>query len=217
MLRVILISFQILFFSTFQIKAEEVQSTVNLYGTTFIYGAPLWINTNDPNFKTTDLLKMSKNFRDQKGPSFILEAIPVNENFENWTTMFAVKAFNVGRKAPMGAWEDNTLATFRQVCGGLSIQYLEQQSDISLVQIICPKILGYNQDGYNDGVGEIGLFAFYVNNTTAISHYIEWRGNAFSPTNKAEWPVSEVIIQKAINDMKQTRAINENSIVSFNE
>ncbi|MEZ5758810.1 MAG: hypothetical protein R3D86_11370 [Emcibacteraceae bacterium] len=195
--------------------AKEVESTINLYGNVFTYGIPPWIDPNAADFKEEDLLKKSKYFKDQKGPSFIIEAIPVDQEFDSWTTIFAIKALNLGQAVPISRWEDQTLNTFRQTCGDVSIEYLDTGSTASLVQIICPKVLGYTQDGYNDGVGEIALFAFYISGTTLISHYIEWRGKAFHPLDKAAWPVDDNMLSKQISALKKTTVISKKGIIKF--
>jgi len=85
------------------------------------------------------------------------------------------------------------------------------------MKVVCPKIIGFNLDGYNEGVGQISLFAFFISGTTLIKHYIKWRGDAFSSLDKSTWPVSEAALEVAITSIKKSSVANEESIVKLTD
>lgn len=193
-------------------KAINITSGINLYGVTFQHGSPPWLKrvTDDQ-----EILKASKFFKDQKGPKFIYEAIPADETFEAWKTIYVVKALKNIQKMPLSKWEFSNLTIFRQVCPDVQIEYLVMGAKVSLVQVVCQKILNYSQDGYDKGMGEVGLFVFMKQDDVLISHYTEWRGEAFTYRDRKSWPVTEGQLQEGIVNMKKAKAIGQKSIVTF--
>ena len=193
-------------------NAEEskVKSVVNLYGVTFTYGAPPWVTPGD------DLLGQIKPFRDQKGPSFLLELIPSDQEFESWTDMFSVTAFRNNGPVPVSKWQMVSLNSLKQVCRGYKEETLLSANNVSLVKVYCPRVVAaVPMKGYEGGVGQVAVFAFMANGNVLINHRMEWRGPAFEISNPESWPTSQDEIDRSLSILKQAEAIGVNGIVSF--
>lgn len=190
-------------------KPQSITSVINLYGVAFSYGSPPWIEV------AINIAKESKFYKNQQGRDFIYEAIPSDETFENWKTMYAVKARKARQNVTLTAWEDSNINVFKKACQDVKIKYLVMDVNVSFAQIICPKVVNFNLHGYENGVGEVGLFAFLKHDNVFISHYIEWRGDAFDAHDRESWPVDEEQLNKAIANLKKASTFKDGKVVSF--
>ena len=128
-----------------------------------------------------------------------------------------MRALKTRQNVSLAKWENPTLNNFKQSCLDLQINYLQQKSEISLVQVICPQHIGTTEHGYTNKTGEIGLFVFIKKDGVLISHYTEWRGNAFDFRSRESWPMSEQKFEEAILNMKKAKAIKDNISIGFTE
>lgn len=203
--------FTLYFLTTAAISQDQrASSVVNLYGVTFKYGIPPWVTPGN------DMLKQMKPFRDQKGPSFLLEFIPADQEFENWTEMFSVSAFRNNQPAPVEMWRQVSLATLAKVCSGYDEQTLLTGEKVVLVKVICPRVTAVAPiEGFSGGVGQVAVFAFMVSGNVLINHRMEWRGSAFDAGNKSSWPATGEEIDEALSILKQATAMNGQTLVQF--
>lgn len=190
-------------------QEQKASSVVNLYGVTFSYGIPPWVTPGE------NMLQQVKPFRDQKGPSFLMEFIPSDEEFESWNNMFAISAFRNNTPVPMTIWQQVSLDTLRKVCVGYSETPLVQEEKVALVQVVCPRIAGVPLQGYDGDVGQVAVFAFLMHGGVLINHRMEWRGEAFDGDDRATWPVEPSELETVAQSFRGAKAFKDGETVSF--
>jgi len=152
----------------------------------------------------------SEFYRDQKGPSFIIEQIPKGESFEAWSQLFAIHGSYLpnAQNLTIKQFANVNMRPFIQACGeeNISITKLEDATSALTIILFCaaspngPINLGYGSDK-----GEIALMTFRRQDDTFIKVYHEWRGPKFTAANNATWPVTPAVLNEMIRRFKNIR------------
>lgn len=190
-------------------QEQKVSSVINLYGVTFTYGIPPWVTPGDT------MLDQVKTFRDQKGPSFLIEFIPSDEEFESWNKMFAISAYRNTAPVPIDLWQNVSLDTLRKVCQGYKETVLVKQEKVALVQVVCPRIAGVPLKGYEGDIGQVAVFAFLMNGSVLINHRMEWRGAAFDGEDESSWPVEVSEVEAVAQALQGAKATGGAGVIAF--
>ncbi len=186
------------------VDPEKITQTIHLYDAVVAYPAPSWQRTADPTHA-------SEFYRNQNGPTFILEQIPKGEKFEKWNRMYAVFAVKIQGLA-FKDFINQTLAPFFSVCGkeNFSVVPLQQQADAITLRILCQNSpSGPAKFGYGDGVGEVTLIRFGQVGSTFIKVYHHWRGKSFMATDPASWPVPAAELETMVKRFETIRFIGK--------
>lgn len=173
--------------------AAKIKRNINLHGVTLHYNSPPWSSGNKK-----DILNESRLSRQQKGPLFVIESIPKDQKFESWKTLFGIKANKYQTSPNIDQWVYSNLIVFKQNCNGYQSRLISKNKHFALVYVFCPAIKKTNLNQNKEKTGEIAVFSFFTLNRVAISHYLEWRGKAFTIANKNSWPVSENEFKRGI-------------------
>ncbi|MBN8196965.1 hypothetical protein [Thalassospira povalilytica] len=176
-------------------KPLEVTAVVNVYDNLVTYPMPLWVNPDSP----TDIIKESKHFRDQKGPSFVLEQIPADQDFENWKQIYVVSGLYIGRDIPISKVINTYLSGFRQACMKRDVKFYQVKSPENTIVAFCEKF--YSATGLQGTMkdhGEVMVRRHFMSGGAIISVTYEWRGPAFNYADDSTWPVSEAEIKKVL-------------------
>lgn len=197
-LKILILLFTVLVSQTFAAEKISEQMT-NLYGKTFSYSIPPWSSGD-----MDKIMDESKFSRQQQGPMFMLEAVPAAESFESWKTIFSIRAAQ-SSKIPLQQWVNMSLKSFMDYCESPEFVTLKEDKKSQTIKVVCPKVIGLSLFGYDEGVGEIGVFRFLKDDDVLVSHYIEWRGRAFDKTDEKTWPVSQDKIQDGIAIIERSK------------
>jgi hypothetical protein len=197
-----------IFYSSTPARAQPVSSkdipvsVTKIFDAIVRYPAPSW-------YKPSIQLDQSEYFRDQKGPSFIIEQIPKGEKFDDWSKLHAVRGIYIGknRTVVLRKFAMATVVPFFQVCGkeNVRIDPIVKSADTMTFMIICSNstnMKAASVDGtsvYGEGIGQVGLYRLFKFRNTFIKIYQEWRGKKFNKNDIATWPVN----QKELNLMKE--------------
>ncbi|MBT5943648.1 MAG: hypothetical protein HOK98_00855 [Rhodospirillaceae bacterium] len=187
---------------------------IDLYDVILKYPQPAWISGE---VEPTKLLDQSEFYRDHAGSQFILEQIPKGQNFESWSSLFAVAAeeLGVGKTASMRefiglAVEQNSLACAE---GGFGVQTLSVTEANALLAMVCGSTAdGPPNVGYGADVGEVSIWRFLIFEDTFVKVFQRWRGASFEADDRANWPVSEPQMQEMLRRMADGIAIQPNNL-----
>jgi len=168
---------------------EKAPQVIKIFEAIVSYPLPSW-------FKSPISLDQSEYYKDQKGPSFLLEQIPKGEKFESWSRLYAVHG-NIYKDGKNILLDNYAIANFGpliKACGkeNISIQRIHQNKQSQSYVVICrdtPHVPPGS--GYGPGIGEVGLFRFLKLDNTFIKVYQEWRGKSLDFSDNTTWPVSQ--------------------------
>ncbi|MEK9970295.1 MAG: hypothetical protein VW600_14240, partial [Ferrovibrio sp.] len=113
------------------VDPSKITQTINLFDAVAVYPAASWQRSADPS-------KDSEFYRNQNGPSFILEQIPKGEKFDKWSRLYAIAAV----KMPGLTLKDfinQSLAPFYNACGkeNFSAIAIQQSAEGITLRVLC--------------------------------------------------------------------------------
>ena len=202
--------FTLALFTIKAVQAKDIPLVINIYDAVVTYPSPSWI----PQGADTDqIMNGSEFFREQKGEVFVFEQIPKGQEFDSWTSIYAVSGLKVPTDSPvtMDLFVSSTLSGLANACDGrdnIFLHYLEKTEKAVTTLIFCQKFgKGPHPNGYHSSMGEIGLFRFFRKKDTFIKVYQEWRGNGFIANNPDSWPMPKTELDQMVKRF-QTIKIN---------
>ena len=195
-----------------EVDAAGIPQQINLYDVILKYPQPAWISGR---MDRAALLARSEFFKEQVGPRFIFEQIPAGQTFDAWKSLYAVVAeeLRAGQAVPMGTFIDLSVEQNRLACatGAFGVQTVSLSDDNALVVMICGSTENGPQDiGYGPDVGELSVWRFIVFENTYLKLYHRWRGAAFRPDNRTDWPVSDPNLQEMVRKMADEVEVHPN-------
>jgi len=182
---------------------DKINQVINIFDAVVQYPAPGWQQTMKP-------LSESEMYRDQKGPSFIFEQIPKSESFEAWTQLYAIHGAYLPKvgNLTIKKYANLNMDGFIQACGqqNIAITKLEDSAKALTIILFCAASPnGSAKLGYGPDKGEIALMTFRRQDNTFIKIYHEWRGQNFTATDNATWPVTPAVLNEMIRRFKSIR------------
>jgi len=168
---------------------DRAPQVIKIFNAIVSYPLPSWI-------KPPISLDQSEYYKDQQGPSFLLEQIPKGEKFESWSRLYAVHGTVIknGQNITLDNYAFLNFGPLIKACGkeNISLQRIHQSKHSQSFVVLCQDTPHAQPgSGYGQGVGEVGLFRFTKFKNTFIKIYQEWRGQSFDSTNNTTWPVSQ--------------------------
>jgi len=175
------------------VDAAGVIQQIDLYDALLKYPQPAWISGQ---MEPAELLDQSEFFKEQNGPTFIIEQIPDGQSFERWTSLFAIVAEELqpDQAVPMQTFVGLSVEVNRRACveDGFGVQVLGSDERSTIAVMVCDSVAdGPPEVGYGPGVGEVSIWRFVVFENTYLKIYQRWRGLAFDIDVRGGWPVAE--------------------------
>jgi len=199
----ILISAAFILGSTVLAENHRLKQKITVFGNEVILPMSAWQAAEYAEYKRTQSNgPLFRTHRQQKNRQFILEQVPMNQTFKDWTSLSAILAiFHPDEKhltAKHFAYSNKMF--FRKSCN--FYQYMEipvstKTSEGYIITLFCEKINHTND-------GEIMVkFITTTPNQTTIQAYTEWKGSAFNVLDQKTWPVSWSTITGQIKRYQQ--------------
>ncbi|MBO6782369.1 MAG: hypothetical protein JJ899_03720 [Alphaproteobacteria bacterium] len=190
-----------------QNAADDPITAINVYDAIVTLPQPSWSGTSTDGRPD---IEQSRYYKDQKGPQFIFEQIPKDEEFESWTRLYAVFGFHSGRDSniPLDAFVAASVQQFFNSCGPANVKVdLLHRSRVAVTMIVLCRDSpnGRREIGYGPGIGQVGLFTFARYRNTLLKIYQEWRGSAFELDEPDTWPVDQSELKMMIERFQTIR------------
>ncbi|MEQ9346733.1 MAG: hypothetical protein RIG26_09850 [Thalassospira sp.] len=186
-------------------KDREFTSVIHIYGNLVTYPMPAWFKPESEK----DIFEQSKYFRDQKGPQFIYEQIPADQDFDDWEEIYIVSGLLLGKDVPVQRVIDLYLAGFKQGCLNGEVKSYQVSNPENTLVAFCEEFDGASGlQGTQKGLGEIMVKRQFVSNGAVVSVTHEWRGPAFDYRDSASWPASEDEIDAMLERFKSIEVMH---------
>jgi hypothetical protein len=184
------------------VLAEEpprMVHAIKLYEGTLKYPPPLWMKTKD----TFGDFKVS---RKQENNSFHFELIPKAQDFENWTRIYGIYAWQLADYT-LQRFMDESLNALALGCKNQAKSTLIAAEDGRIVMTyMCPCLDDMLVSNGNDA--ESGFLYISKINNTFVKAYQAWRYSS-KDIGTDRSPMSRDTITEAAEDMKSIRFITE--------
>ena len=184
------------------VLAEEpprMVHTIKLYEGTLKYPPPLWMKTKD----TFGDFKVS---RKQENNSFHFELIPKTQEFESWTRIYGIYAWQLADYT-LQRFMEESLNALALGCKSQSKSSLITAEDGRIVMTyMCPCLQDILVRDGNDT--ESGLLYISNINNTYVKAYQAWRYSS-NDIGTDRSPMSRDTIAEAVEDMKNIRFMTE--------
>jgi len=184
---------------------------VMLYGNLLLFHGPSWVSSDE------NSLELSEVSRKNGKTFFLLELIPKNERFENWSKIFAVLAESNKTLTPEIIAEQ-TYSVYGGACNDTIVDHVQlAKSENSSAQaagylfvIHCPNYRNAPQRG------QITTYRILKSGDVTARIYQEWRGPAYDVQDKTSWPASFDEISLMVQRLSATLFVSPKSIESRN-
>ena len=199
----IIISAAFILGSTVLAENYRLKQKITVFGNEVILPMSAWQVYEYAEYKRTQSDgPLFRSHRQQKNRQFILEQIPINQTFSDWTSLSATLAIYHPDEKHLTAkhFAYSNKMFFKKSCS--FYQYMEipvstKTSDGIIITLFCEQINHTND-------GEIMVkFITTTPNQTTIQAYTEWKGSAFNVLDQKTWPVSWSTITGQIKRYQQ--------------
>ncbi|HAV93834.1 MAG: hypothetical protein CMF52_02875 [Legionellales bacterium] len=164
---------------------------IHLYNNVVNFPIPIWqqkamLANGSRQSKSSD--QPYKTYRKEVPGQIIIEMIPKNETFENWTHLFAILAYHVPKTPTITQMQNISRSIFIESCKKLSISdqvFTKITHKATLETYICSG-LDDSQEG-EIMVKYIGILP----NGLIINIYQEWKSKGLQINDPTTWPISQ--------------------------
>jgi hypothetical protein len=171
---------------------------INVYELIVEYPPPVWAS-----------LKVTANHfhREQQGGQFILEQVPEDEKFADWTRIYAILALH----SVNGRFETFQALAVREwykACPArhLALQSLRDEPSHWQILVFCESSAdGPAASGWGADVGAVTLMDVQKMSNTFVRVHHTWRGERFDREDRSSWPVQEDEIREMIGRFSRIR------------
>lgn len=170
----------------------KIMQTIPLYEAVLKFPIPIWIKDK----AQMGDVKMSHH---QEKNSFTLEQIPKAQEFENWSNLYGIYAWNL-QGYNMKRFFDESLNAFSLGCKEqVNFLPLEDDKGATIIAAQCPEL---RDELVKDGKSvESGFMYMGQVNNTFVKVYLAWRGTP-EDVQSEKWPSSEPVLLDTIALMK---------------
>jgi hypothetical protein len=181
---------------------DKSRNVVKIYELVAEYPLPTWAS----------LPPTASHFRrQQKGPEFLMEQIPEDEQFPAWTRIYTI----YGRYAKGGQFDAFKTVSLREWSSACRDERFATQAILDAPShwrglIFCESTHDGPADGpaghgWGEDVGSVTLMDLqHLSQTYVRIHHI-WRGRRYDRADPASWPVAETEVQQMVGRFERIR------------
>lgn len=172
-------------------QSTKFVGQIHLYNNVVNFPIPIWQQKAmlvDGQCQSEGSEQTSKTYRKEMPGQIIVEMIPKNETFENWTHLFAILAYHAPKTPTVKQMQNISRSIFIESCKKLSISdqvFTKITHKATLETYICSGL-----DDSQEGeilVKYIGILP----NGLIINIYQEWKSKGLQISDPKTWPISQ--------------------------